>query len=298
MRKATVVLVAAMILLAGCSGNGGTTASPDGTSTPAVTEDGTPTPGDGTPMDETPADGTPSETTPTDGTDGTDETDGTDGTDETDGTTGEEDTVPNATAALSDVNTSDPFKDATSMEMTLYNGSQQTTLTFENDTDAGRERYEINTQSTDRTMYSTADFAAIRNDTSGDVQYGEPDGNLASGIELSAGFLFFGGFIYTGVLEWQPPTETTIDGENVYVIESNSLNETILNNNQNYELGFDQNDVQSVNGRIVVSTDGRIQSITAKITTSDGTYGSELTLGYGPVTISQPSWVDESQAPN
>jgi hypothetical protein len=260
-----------MILLAGCSGGGGT-ASPTDTATPGETADG---------------DTTPVETT--DGDDGAD-----DGTD--DGTDGQ-DTTLNASEAFSNVNTSESFSDATEIEMTLYNGSQQSTVLVQNNTNTGQELYEINAPDTQTTMYSTEDYAAIRNGTSGEIQYEAPDGRNASGVRFSTGFFFLGGFIYIGLIDWQEPSQTTIDGESVYVIEGNSLNQSAFDE-QNFDLGFDPDNVQSVTGRTVITTDGEIRSINTEITTADETYGVDLSASTDQPSITKPDWVDESQAPN
>jgi hypothetical protein len=301
MKKSTVVLVAVMVVLAGCSGGGGT-ATPTDTEAADETEDGEMTPGettedgmtpggDDTPMDggdDTPMDG--GDETPMDGGDQT-PTDGDDGTDD-------QDSAPNAREALSNFSSSDPFSEARSIEMTLINGSQRTSVSIKNNTNTGQELIQVDSPDTETTLYSTEDYAAIRNFTSGETIYEAPDGRNATGIKLSAGFLFLGGFIFTGFVEWdESPSQTTIDGESVYVIEGNSLNESAFDN-PNLNTGFDPSDVQSVDGRFVITTDGQIRSIDVEITTPSETYRSELSISPDQPSITKPSWVDESQAPN
>lgn len=258
MKKATVVLVAAMILLAGCSGGGGT-ATP--TDTETGNGDGTTTPGS--------ADGT--------------------------------DSQPSAQEALSDLNSSSssqPFANATEIEMTLFNGSDNVSLLIQNDSAAGTELIRLSSPSGGtQTFYNTTDYAALRNTTSGEVRYSEPGGNLGFGVAFASAFLLFGGLSYVGVVEWQQGGTTSIDGGSGFVYEADSLNETALSDQQNTDLGFQQGQVQSVDGRMVVSSEGRIQSITVEIETPDGTYGTDIALSYDPVTIQKPDWVDESQAP-
>jgi hypothetical protein len=278
MRKVTVVVVAAMILLAGCSGGGGGAASPtedSGTDAPAT---GTPT--DGSSMEATPTDGSSMEATPTPDDDSSD----------TDSQSGGGGTL---VSAVSD----DPFGDATVTDGTWYNGTEQSSALIRNDTDAGRELIELTRPSGTTSLYTTDDYVAVRNGTTGEVQYGGPDSFIGAGVAFEAGFTAYGVVFYIGAVEWEQTTTTTVDGEAADVYESDSLNETALNSNRNLNLGFEQSDVQSVDGRIVIGSDGKIQSANVQIETADGTYGGDLSLEYDDITVTKPSWVDESQAP-
>ena len=130
MRKLTVVLVAAMILLAGCSGGGGGAASPTEDSEMNATATGT---GNGN------------------------------------STSG--DVAPQS--AVSDDNT---FSSATEIDGTWYNGSQQSSALIRNDTSNDRKLTEYTDESgTTSELYTTEDYVAVRNGTTGDVQYGGPD---------------------------------------------------------------------------------------------------------------------------
>ena len=79
--------------------------------------------------------------------------------------------------------------------------------------------------------------------------------------------------------------------------ESDSLNETGLNTGQGINYGFEQSEVQSVDGEMVISSEGQIHSTTIEIETQDGTYGGEMSAEYGDITLTKPAWVDESEAP-
>lgn len=264
MRKAAVILTAMMILVAGCGGGGGT-ATP--TETPEPDDEGTMTPDGDTPMD------------------------------------GDTDSQPNVSTALSNLSSSGSgsgtFGNAAEVDATLYNGSEQINLLIQNDTAANRTLIRLGSPSGGtNTLYSTSEFTALQNTTSGQVQYGEPNGNLGFGVAFAAVFIFAGSVAYAGIVEWEP-AGTTSDGS--YVYEADSLNETALNQNddqsQSLTPGFDQSSVQSVDGRLVISSDGQLQSINVEIATADGTFGTDLTVSYDPVSVSQPGWVDESQAP-
>lgn len=259
MRKATVVLVAAMIVLAGCSGGGGTATPTDGADD---TEDGTMTPG---------------------------------------GDVGPQPSTEEVFSSLNSSSGGDPFGNATELDMTLYNGSDSTlTVLIQNNTDTGTQLTQFSSEGETLTLYSTSDYVAQRNSTSGEIQYGEPDGNIGFGVNFAAAFALFAGLSYISLVEWEPAGTTSVNGGTGYVYEATSLNETALNNQGNQQMinpSFEQSDVQSVSGQMVVTSDIQFQSLTVEIETPDGTYGTDLSLRYDPVTIDKPDWVDESQAP-
>ncbi|MFB6188440.1 MAG: hypothetical protein ABEI57_01020 [Halapricum sp.] len=281
----------AMVLLAGCSsGGGGGTESP--TSTSVDTTAGT-TPTE-SPVHTTSAE-PPMSSTPTPDGDGTPTPD-EDGT-PTPGGSDTNGSQLDARTMLSELNASDPFRNATQMEVSLINGSQNADILVKNDTDTQTQLIRFSQSSGGTlTLYTTPDYVAFRNTTSGEIRYGKPGGTVGTGVKFVAAFGILGGISYAGIVKWDKTGTTTIDGKSALVYESDSLNHTALNNKQNTDFGFDQNDVQSVDARMVVTRDGRIQSITVRIETSQTTVGSDLTVDYDDITITQPDWVDESKA--
>ncbi|MDS0282064.1 DUF7537 family lipoprotein [Haloarcula onubensis] len=274
MRKATVVVVAVVILLAGCSGGGGGAASPTEESGTDASASGTPT--DGGSMD------TPMEPTSTPTADG----------DETDTGSGPGEPTPQSAAA-----NSNPLDNATVTEATVYNGSQQTDVLIRNET-AGAELVEYTRPSTGTaSLYTTDDYVAYRNGTTGNVEYGGPDSYVGTGVSISAEFTVIRALLYVDLVEWEETGTTTVDGESALVFESDSLNQTALNEDPNFETGSQQSAVQSVDGRMVIGTDGRVHSVNVQIETPDGTIGSDVSFGYDDITVDTPGWVDESQAP-
>ncbi|WP_262179827.1 DUF7537 family lipoprotein [Haloarcula laminariae] len=255
MRKSTVIVVAALLLLAGCSGG-------DVSPTEPGTADGTET-------------GTQIEGTPTAGGDGAES---------------------GGTGSLSTAGGDNLIDSATETNVTVFNGSDQTNVLIRNDTAAGRELVELTRPSGTTAVYSTADYVAARNGTTGDVQYGETNSTVGVATNIKAGAAVIGGFLYTGFVEWTETGTTTVDGEDAVVYEGASLNESELSGNTT-ESGFARSDVQSVDGRAVVGPDGRIHSLTVTIETPEGTYGTEMAFRYDDITVSQPDWVDESRAP-
>jgi hypothetical protein len=183
--------------------------------------------------------------------------------------------------------------------MTLYNGSDQSDVLARNDTANSRELVSLTSQSTSGSVYTTEDYVAARNGTTGEVEYGEPDSSVGSSTEFAAGFTLIGGLFYVGLVEWEESGTTTVDGEEAIVYESDSLNETALSQNEGSGtgFGFEQSEVQSVNGEFVVGQDGQVHSITVEIETPEGTYGIDMAFEYDDITISKPAWVDESEAP-
>jgi hypothetical protein len=262
MRKATVVLVAAMIVLAGCSGGGGT-------ATPTDTENGdmngTTTPGMG--------DGTASQ--------------------------------PNVSEALSSLNTSSDsnselFANATELDMTIYNGSEEVGVLIQNDSAANTELVQLSTSAGTTTFYNTTDYAALRNTSSGEVRYGEPGGNIGFGVAFGAALFLFAGVSYVGIVEWEEAGTTTVDGETAFVYEADSLNQTAINSSSDSDSfgpNFGDGSVDSVDGEMIISSSGQLQSLNVELMNSGERFGVDLTLSYDPVTIETPDWVDESQAP-
>lgn len=285
MRRLPVIVVAAMILLAGCGGGGGGAASP--------TEELTDTPASETST----GDSMDSTATPTMADDGSESRDDDSQSTEDDSQSTENDSVSADSSTLSSASSEDPFEDATVVNGTWYNGTEETTAVIRNDTSNDRELTELTRPSGETgTVYTTDDYVAYRNGTTGDVQYGEPDGLVGTGVTFEAGFVAIGPLLYFNFIEWET-SRTVVDGQEAVVYEGESLNETAFTDTQNFDLGFGQGDVQSVDGEIVISSDGRIYSATVEIETDEGTYGGDLSVSYDDITVTQPDWVDESQAP-
>ncbi|MUV90623.1 hypothetical protein GJ629_12535 [Halapricum sp. CBA1109] len=272
MRKLAAIMFAFMIVLAGCSG-GGTTATP-------TDADGGDAPDDEGEMDATP--------TP-DGDDGTDGDESDDGTD-TD--------QPDLRETLRNTGSGGPLENATQVEFTLYNGTQQIDVLIRNDTSADRELIRLTRANGDTTtLYSTGDYAALRNTTTGQIRYGEPDGRIGTGLSFGASILIFGGLSYAGAVEWEAAGTTSVGGQDAAVFEADSLNRTAFENpDEGLNYGFEPDDVQSVDGRFVVTSEGGIRSISVDIVTGAGTFGTEISLTYEDVSVTKPDWVDESQA--
>ena len=280
MRKLTVVVVAAMILLAGCSGGGGGAASP-------TEESETDAPATGTPMENATSNDSMEPATPTEPTTPDDDDDAAD-----------DDTQSGDTNPRSVASESDPLEEATEIEGTTYNGTSEATAVIRNDTSNNRELIEYTDESgTTSEVYNTEDYVAYRNGTTGEVQYGGADSFVGGGVQFAAGFTALGPLFYVGLVEWEQTGTTTVDGEDALVYEGDSLNQTAFDEGQLTSGQFGQGEVQSVDGRIVVGSNGRVYSSNVEIETQDGTYGGDMSVSYDDITVTQPGWVDESQAP-
>lgn len=257
MRKAMVVVIAATVVLAGCSGGGGSV-TPTEPGTAGPTESGTEIGGTPTP--------------------------------------GGSDSEPSDTSSLVTAGSDNLLDSATETDVTVFNGTEQTSVLIRNDTAAGRELVELTRPSGTTEVYSTDDYVAVRNGTTGDVQYGKANSTIGLATDVGAGFIVVGGLLYTGLLKWDETGTTTVDGEEGVVYEGESLNTTELTGNTTAS-GLEQSEVRSVDGRAVTGPDGRIHSLTVRIETPEGTYGTEMSFRYDGITVTQPEWVDESQAP-
>jgi len=293
MRTIPILFIALAVVVAGCStgGNGG---------------DGTP---DSTPTTEMPEEPTQSADSSDNDSDDSTADDSDDNTDD-DSDTDPDDTVDNGTQAnlseslenlnLSSSDSDSLFGNATTINATLYNGSETTTLGIRNDTSAGRSILTLAFpgQSGETTYYETENFTAVRNTTSGEVRYGESDGNVGFDVTFASVFVLLASVSYVSLVEWEPAGQTTVNGHTAAVFEGDSLNQSAFDTTENMQVVFGPDEVESVDGRMVIGQDGTFYSLDVRITVSGETYGTDLSVGYEPVTVSQPGWVNESEAPN
>jgi len=319
--RLAVVAVVALVVLAGCSGGGGSSTATEGEPTPTdtpVEPKGTPTdaPADGgaTPTD-APGESTPT-ATPTPGdtptaTEGATPT-ATEGatptatarptptatpTDDSDDSSDtEEDPLRNG--SVSSGGSSSFLDNATMIEVSIRNSSgQNVDFLLKNDTDADRALIQL-TRSTvgTTTYYLTEEYNAMYNETTGEILYGQGD----QGIELRAGFTAFYAFIplsYVGVMNWSVTDIRAVDGQERYVYESNSINQTALDQSDFQSSG----EIQSAEGRMVVTEDVLFPQISINLTyvNEAGTTAEvsvSMTMTDDDVTVEVPDWFDESEA--
>lgn len=300
MRKLAVVLVALMIVLAGCSGggNGGGETDADETETPEVTADTTTDdPGDGMDGSDEGSDDSDAD----DSGDGGDGMDGSDGdSDSSDGDDSDSSDSDGSDDSDSDQGTSDielsqalntsaqgPFSGSVELDMTLINGSREQQFVWRNDTQ--RQLIRLDTGGATDTYYLSDQGAAYRNSSTGETRYGGPDGMLATEAGFSA-FIALAGFSYVGILEWDRTGTTTVNGQQAVTFESDSVNRTAIDEN---DFSVD-GDIESATGEMTVTENG-IQSASVRITGGGMEAGVDLTITRGDVTVEAPDWVDESQ---
>lgn len=189
------------------------------------------------------------------------------------------------------------FDNATDIDLVLYNGTEQISLVSKNDTESGTKLLELTTpDSGTRTVYTTSEYVAFRNSSNGEEEYGGPDSRVGSGVSFGSALLIFGATAYTDAVQWDAAGTTTVDGEGAFVYEADSLNQT-SEGQQGLNPAYEQDEVESVDGRLVIGPEGRIYDIRVEIEAPDGTYGTDMSVRYGDISITKPSWVDESQAP-
>jgi len=260
MRKVTVLAVVLMVALAGCStgGDGGGETSPESTATEDMTEAGGMT-DDG------------------ESGDGTDSNGGSD--DQAASGIGLEDAFSSQESA---------FSGSVELDMTIINGSEESTLVWRNDTERQFVTLTRPSGSTD-VYYLTESGSAYRNSSTGETRYGSGDGRIATEAGFTA-FFALAGFAYIGVMDWEQARTTTVDGEQAVVFEADSINQSAIEDS-NFEM---QGEIQSATGQMTVTADG-ISSASVRITVPRGEVGTDLTITRGGITVEQPDWVDESQ---
>lgn len=205
---------------------------------------------------------------------------------------------PSSPTTLLNESGTDALDNATEIDLTLYNGSEQVTLTSKNDTESGTRLLELSTpDSGTTTVYTTSEYTAFRNSTTGEEEYGGPDSRVGSGVGFASAFLIGISSAYISTVQWEAAGTTTADGEGAFVYEADSLNQSMMDSEQGFNPPYEQDEVESVSGRLVIGPEGRIYDLSVEIEAPDGTYGTDMSIRYGDVSITKPDWVDESQAP-
>ncbi len=183
----------------------------------------------------------------------------------------------------------DLFAGSVELDMTLINGSEQASFLWRNDTQNQLVRLEGPSGSSD-TYYITDGGSAYRNSSTGETRYGSGGGRLEAEAGFSALFAF-AGFAYIGIMDWEQARTTTVDGQDAVVYEADSINQSAI---ENTDFQTDGAEIQSASGEMVITEDG-LKSASVRITSSEGEAGVDLTITRGGISVSQPSWVDESQ---
>jgi len=332
-QKIAVVAVVALVVLAGCSGGGGSSTPTEGESTPTETPAGMDTPteapggmdtqtaGMGTATDAPGAGDTATATdapTPTDTATPT----ATDAPTPTPTATPADET-PTATPAG---NTGGPpgysggeifnrtrFAESylqhigegpVSFEMTLRNRTEDASQLLEfsivNDTEETLITINNLEQSGTTTYFVQNGTDALRNTTSGEIRYAQGENN---NIEFAAGFASIFAFfpsLYYSFMDWSLTETRTIDGDTYYVYDANSLNRTAIDDSTL----SDNATLETAAGHIVMRSDGLVRngSVTLSGTTENGVeVDVELTMSMrdGPdISVEKPDWYDESDAEN
>ncbi len=295
MRRVLLVLVvASMILVAGCSsdssdtptptmeGDGDTDTPGDGTDTPG---DGTDTPGDGT---DTPGDGTE---TPGDGTD----TPG-DGT-ETPGDgqpPGVEDGEVNS-SAIRAAHYSTLQNSSFQVDVSEEGGEDPVTFTLQNGSGAIRMGIEQSDGSGVSQFYISEEFITRFNNTQSPPKtysYGSTSEQFTVAFTYSILFgLYPGQQLNVGIFE----TDGTVtqDGEQLTRLSVTGVNETAVE-----ESGFFSGDANltDMSGEILVRSDGLVREMSLQQFFDDGqTQNLSFALsGLGSTSATEPDWIGEA----
>lgn len=302
MRYITTALVVVMVVLAGCNtgGTGGTpTAETTGTEAGTTTENGTTTEMS-TPNSEM---STPADATGGDDTGGDDATGGDDTTvDDTPQSGVDASEVPgfqgsqltNSSALLLAYYES-VLTGYTEFE-TTYEGNGEATavsvdrFTFQLRNDTQQQLFVENFSNRQQTTYVDGAKAAVRNETTGEIRYSNESNFVGQGAAyLAATYTRFTlNFLYP--VDWEATGTTTVDNEEHYVIEPTGLNETRLP-----AVPVSAENVTSVDGRLVVGTDGVVHTGNVQL---EG--AADISVTYSlrtddSIDVTAPDWYDESQ---
>jgi len=96
-----------------------------------------------------------------------------------------------------------------------------------------------------------------------------------------------------GILDWEPTGTTTVDGEERYVFEADSINDTAA---KAQGWGLTSNNTE-VDARLTVGADGVIRSGDIELGTEGSSFDVRFSLRTGEgIDVTQPDWYDESEA--
>jgi len=329
--RLAVVAVVAMVVLAGCSGGGGSSTPTDDASTPTdAPADGMDTPTK-TPAGETPTEGG---STPTDAAGDGDTPTKTPASDDTPTKTPASDDTPTPTPTATPSGSTPTATPAGStggppgyedgeffnrtrfgqaylqhiaagpvaFNMTLRNNtaeaSQNIGFSLVNDTEETLITLNNLEKSGSTTYFVQNGTDATRNTTSGEIRYAKGNNN---GIELGAAFLTIFAVlpsVYFSAMEWEQTDTRTSGGDTYYVYESNSLNQTALEQSDWETDGS----FETATGHMVMRSDGLVRNATVTLsgTTASGTevdLDIEMSMRDGSdITVEKPDWFDESDA--
>jgi hypothetical protein len=304
MGRLAILMVAGMMVLAGCStGGGGGDGTPESTETTDMSGDMTQTPDssdDGMDGD--------SDSDSDDGMDGDSDSDSDDGSDSDsdqtpdDGSDSDSDSDSETNQALSFNEISSANETITAggeVEFTLINGSQELSVLVRNDTENQFYRINNNQQSGERLYYISDGPDAFRNTSTGETLYAEA-GNETIEENLNADPAFGGALLstlYFRTVTWEQTGTRNVDGDTRTVYEPLALNESFLEESLLLELT--PSDVQSFEGEVVSGSDGILRSGTIQLDTSRGAFTSNINITVASsLTVERPDWFDESQVPN
>jgi len=321
-QKLAAVAVVALVVLAGCSGGGGSSTPTAGESTPTETPAGMDTP-TATQSGEMPTNGTAAGTpTPTAGQTPTATPTDTDTPTPTPGDSGTpsgnlepvssmsplprgvtEQTVTNTTA-LFEAQSAALMSSGFEYDMRLYNTTQpDASIRIANDTKATYMDFGLE-QGLSQEYYVGPTEAGIYNSSTGRIAYGRGP----TQVRTTAGFvsaiigLYPRGFVAS--LDWETQGVYTTDGgEQRLVLESTSFNETGTAGIFAPSLVGDSETLQRAAGRIEVTSEGvvRYGNVTATVTQNGQTYtkGLEFTIGaFDSGSITKPDWLQNSPEPS
>jgi len=165
------------------------------------------------------------------------------------------------------------------------------TIGFRNDTESQLYEFSGPNQTGKTITYVHNGTDAELNTTTGEVEYGE---------QYRADFvlLYASGLLsLTDILEWETAGTTVVDGEPRYVLEANSVNDTMAEQ----ENSSIRSSNSTVDARLTVDSDGIIRSGDINITGKGEAKGQYLSMTISldtseSIRVTQPDWYDEAEA--
>lgn len=198
-------------------------------------------------------------------------------------------TVTNASRL---VNVSGLLTGESNLTIELENETRTATIRYQNDSSDNETYFELSQEQGTTAYYLGPETAAAYNSSTGDVIYENGTNDVREGAGFAVVFIAAGFTDRLTLLEWQVTEEHTVGGETYYVLESDSLNQTAVENSF-----VDLSGNETVRGTMTVDSDGTLQSAQTILETPNGSTDT-ITYSYSDsdVDVTPPSWYDEDEA--
>lgn len=166
--------------------------------------------------------------------------------------------------------------------------AEEYNIRLRNDTD--QQLYVMETPETNQSYYVDGNNVSARDNDSGEVYYSNETTDLEDNLNIVRLYPTLA-LTHLYRLEWEATDTTTVDGERHYVFEATSVNETLWE--REYQ---STRNVDSVDGRMVVGSDGVFHTASVDISGSNAVDATYSLRTDDDIEVTPPDWYDASAA--